>query len=215
VLAVLGSRLDTAARDLVSDWCDAGAVLLSAEDLTSEGWTFRVAEPGKGTAVIAGRRVRVNELQAVLTRRPGVLAEELTWIDVGDRAYVAAETNAFLVAWLSALTCPVVNQPTPASLCGPAWGRSHWAMAAARAGLKWAEESDDDLHDVFIAGEDCIGARSKTEAAGARALALFAQVELLGVRFVKKGVCGATARPRLDDQDVRAALLKHLVRDES
>src|SRR5581483_2527617 len=101
VLAVLASRLDPAARDLVAAWSSADAALLSAEDLSSEGWFFRLGEAAGGRAVVDGRRVAVRDLRAVLTRRPAVVAEELAWIDPGDRDYVAAEANAFLVAWLA------------------------------------------------------------------------------------------------------------------
>ena len=73
----------------------------------------------------------MTALQAVLTCRPAVLAEELGRIAADDRSYVAAELNAFLVAWLSALPSRVVNRPTPRSLCGPAWNRVQWQAAAA------------------------------------------------------------------------------------
>jgi hypothetical protein len=211
VLAILASRLDVAARDLVSAWSTAGAALVSAEDLSSEGWAFRVADPGGGTAVVDGRRVNVRELRAVVTRRPAVVAEELAWIDADDRAYVAAEANAFLVAWLDALPCKVVNRPTPTSLCGPAWEPVHWGAAAARAGVSWTVESSGESHDVVVIGDRCLGARSTVEERDARALAQAAGVELLGVQFCEQGAHAATARPSLDDESVRASLLDHLL----
>ena len=211
MLAIVASKLDPAARDLVAAWSPAGAALISAEDLSTAGWTFRLADPGGGTAVVDSRRVPVGELRAVLTRRPAVVAEELAWIDPADRTYMAAEMNAFLVAWLHALPCPVVNRPTPTSLAGPAWGPVHWATAAARADVHWAAHADGATHDVVVCGDACVGAASPSEAAAARALARAAGVELLGVRFSEKGACAATPTPRLDDEDVRAALLGLLV----
>jgi hypothetical protein len=211
VLAVLASRLDPAARDLVAAWSSAGAALLSAEDLSVEGWAFRVGDPGGGSAVIDGRRVPIADVEAVLTRRPAVVAEELVWIDRADRAYVAAEVNAFLVAWLDAIPCPVVNRPTTTSLAGPAWGELHWAAAAARAGVAWGRSGDGDAHDVVACGEACIGARSSGDAAAARALAREAGVDLLGVRFDGECACAATPRPSLDDPEVREALLGRLL----
>ncbi len=100
----------------------AGAGLLEREDLCTAGWRYRVGDPGHGTMVVAGRRVSIRRLRAVVTRRPAVAAEELQHIDPSDRDYLAAEVNAFLVAWLSALPRPVLNRPTPTSLDGPAWG---------------------------------------------------------------------------------------------
>jgi hypothetical protein len=212
VLAVLASSLDPAARDLVAAWATAGAALISAQDLSSEGWSFRVAEPRGGTAVVEGRRVPVAELEAVLTRRPAVVAEELAWIDPADRAYMAAEMNAFLVAWLAALPCPVFNRPTPNALTGPAWGPLHWAAAAEGAGVRWVTDEHGPTHDVVVCGSASVGAASPAEAADARALAHAAGVELLGVRFCAQGACAATPTPRLDDEDVRAAVLGQLLK---
>lgn len=211
MLAVVASNLDPAARDLVAAWSAAGAALISAEDLSTAGWSFSVADPGSGTAVVGSRRVPVSELRAVLTRRPAVVAEELAWIDPADRTYLAAEMNAFLVAWLHALPCTVLNRPTPTSLAGPVWGPLHWAAAAARAEVPWAADADGATHDVVVCGEICVGAASPAEEASARMLARAAAVELLGVRFSARGACAATPTPRLEDDDVREAVLHHLV----
>jgi hypothetical protein len=211
VLAVLASVLDPAARDLVAAWSAAGAALISAQDLSREGWSFRIADPRGGTAVVEGRRVPVRELDAVLTRRPAVVAEELAWIDPADRAYMAAEMNAFLVAWLHALPCPVFNRPTPNALTGPAWGPLHWAAAAGGAGVGWVPDEHGPTHDVVVCGRACVGAASPVEAVDARALARAAGVELLGVRFCEQGACAATPTPRLDEEHVRAAVLGQLL----
>lgn len=210
MLVVLGSSLDRSATALVEAWSTAGARLLSAEDLSRVGWAFRVAAPGTGAAVIGGELVRVSQVRGVVTRRPAVLAEELTAIEPADRAYLAAEMNAFLVAWLSALPCPVLNRPTPRSLNGPAWTALHWAAAAAEVGAHWVGESVGPTHDVVVCGAACLGARSAGENDAARALAKRAGVELLGVRFCTAGVCAATTIPPLDTHDVRAAVLGHL-----
>ena len=211
MLAVVASRLDPAAKELVAAWSSADAVLISAEDLSIAGWSFRVADPGGGSAVADSRLVPVSELRAVLTRRPAVVAQELAWIDPADRTYLAAEMNAFLVAWLHALPCAVVNRPTTTCLAGPAWGPLEWAAAAARADVPWAPDVDGVTHEAVVCGETCLGAASPAEAAAARRLARAADVELLGVRFTAGGACSATPNPRLEDDDVREALLRHLV----
>jgi hypothetical protein len=209
VLAIVASRIDPGAGALVDAWSSAGAALLSAEDLSIEGWAFRVSDPGGGTAVVDGRRVPVRELQAVVTRRPAVVAEELVWIDPVDRSYMAAEANAFLVAWLHQIPCLVVNRPTATSLCGPAWTPVHWAAAAAGANVAWAPQDRDDSHEVVVVGDRCVGARSPAEGSAACALAHAAGAELLGVRFAKDGACAATPMPPIDD-DVRGLLLAHV-----
>jgi uncharacterized protein (DUF433 family) len=214
VIVVVASRLDPEAQSVVASWHSAGAALLSAEDLGRPGWEFRPQDPAGGTAVVDGQRVRVKDLRAVLTRRPAVLAEELGRIDPGDRIYVAAETNAFLVAWLSALPCAVVNRPTPRSLCGPAWDALHWRAAAARVGAAWSETEDaTEAHEVVVCGKGCLFARRAREAAIARALAREAGAELLGVRFQGERVSSVTVAPCLADGEVRARLLAHLQGD--
>ena len=219
MIAVLASRLDPEARALVAAWAGAEAGLLSAEDLSQPGWEFRLADPAGGTAVVEGRRIKVSELRAVLTRRPAVLAEELAHIAAADRAYVAAECNAFLLAWLSALAyaCRVVNRPTPTSLSGPAWSELHWRAAAARTGLQWAEPADPPLetHEVVLCGARTLFAQSASQAEAAQALARAAKVELLSVRFagrgVSRGISGATVAPSLASPEVQAGLLEHLL----
>jgi hypothetical protein len=185
-------------------------VLLSAEDLCSRGWIFALSDPAGGTAVVAGDRVPVSTLTGVLTRRPAVLAEELDRLAAEDRDYVAAELNAFLVAWLAALPCPVVNRPTPRSLSGPGWTSLHWRAAAARAGVAWGADGGD-RHDVVVCGGECVGARSDDEEGAARALAREAGVELLGLSFAGDGVCAATTQPRLDRDEVRGLVLESLL----
>lgn len=212
MIAVLASALDSEARSVVAEWAPYGAALLSARDLTSAGWEFHPADTAAGIAVVGGERVSVANLQAVLTRRPAVLSEELQWLTPGDRFYVAAETNAFLVAWLSSLPCRVVNQPTTTSLCGPAWNGLHWRAAAAVAGVEWA--SDDDVSSVervVVCGAECFFAASATQESKARALARTAGVELLSVLFRGEGVCGASVAPPLDHPQLRECLVRHLL----
>jgi len=212
LIAVLASRFDPEAQSLVAAWSGAGAVLLSAEDLCSPGWIFYPSDAASGVAVIGGQRVRAAEVRAVLTRRPAVVAEELGRIDPADRAYVAAEINAFMVAWLSALPCRVVNRPTPTSLCGPAWDALHWRAAAARVGLSWENAPHhEQAHTVIVCGARTLFARDNQEHASALELAGVARVELLAVRMQRSRICGACVAPDLTDEELRACLLKHLL----
>jgi hypothetical protein len=209
--AVLASRLDPEARALVASWSSAGAALLSAADLCSPGWVFDPADPAAGAAVVNGAPVRVSDLEGVLTRRPAVVAEELDCIDPDDRAYVSAEVNAFLVAWLSALPCRVVNRPTTTSLCGPAWSALHWQAAAARMGMAWAAAaSDREPRTVVVCGSQVLFAAKERDKRAAASLARAAGVSLLAVRFQGDAICGASVSPALADDAVRAELLAYL-----
>jgi hypothetical protein len=154
--------------------------------------------------------VPVSRIDGVLVRRPAVLAEELTSIHADDRDYAAAEINAFLVAWLSALDCPVVNRPSPRSLDGPGWSVHHWRAAATRAGLVWGHGEGDSRHVLACAGE-CVGASSDAEARGIRRLAAAAGVDLLGVRMGRDGITAVSTLPPLQGE-ARGLVLAHLQR---
>lgn len=134
MLVVLASRHDPGAEAVLARWGDRAA-LLSCEDLSIAGWRFEPDHPSDGTAVVAGAAVAVADLEGVLTLRPSVFEDELVHIMPDDRPYVAAEMNAFLLAWLTVLPCRVVNRPTATSLLGPHWRREQWIRAAASLGI--------------------------------------------------------------------------------
>jgi hypothetical protein len=211
VIAIVASRLDSEARSLAAAWRPEGAAVLSAEDLVSSGWKLRVGDPHGGTAVVSGHPTAVATIRGVLVRRPAVMPEELKQIAREDRAYVAAETNAFLVAWLSALPCPVFNRPSANSLCGPAWDRLHWEVACARHGVAWADGAGTtEVTEVVVCGSDTLFAKTESQTRAAIALSKEANVELLGVRFRGDAVAGVTVAPSLASKPVRDALLHFL-----
>jgi hypothetical protein len=181
VIIVLGSALDPAAAQLVTDlgqWRPAGgARLVSAEDLGRPGWAFDPAAPSEGRLVAGGAVLPVAEVHAVVVRRPAVAAEELAWLDPADRQYGAAESNAFLVAWLSALPVPVLNRPSATCLCGPGWSRLHWRLAAERIGVPWRQAPTSDEayagRDVLVCGGSVHGARDPGEAGAVIAISSY------------------------------------------
>ena len=162
--------------------------------------------------MISGSVVDVRDIRAVVTRRPAVISDELVTIDDDDRGYLTAEINAFLVAWLSALTCPVVNRPTTTCLCGPPWSDVHWQLAASRADVEWHTGSIEDAEttDVLVCGMATTGTTRRDESDAAVRLAAEAGVTLLAARFIDGTVCAATARPALDDPQSRELVLNHL-----
>jgi hypothetical protein len=81
-------------------------------------------------AIVSGRRILTHDITGVLTRWPRFIEHELVTINRSDRAFVAAEMTAFVTAWLSQLSCPVLNRPSPLSLCGPPWRYEEWTHLA-------------------------------------------------------------------------------------
>jgi len=216
VIAIVASAFDSAASALATAWSAKGASLLSADDLCRSGWSYRVGDPNGGRAVVSGSVVDVRDIRAVVTRRPAVISDELVNIDDADRGYLTAEINAFLVAWLSALTCPVVNRPTTTCLCGPPWSDVHWQLAAHRADVQWhtSAANDAEKNDVLVCGTATIGTSRRDESDAALRLAAQAGVTMLAARFIDGKVYAATARPALDDPQWRELVLDHLCGSE-
>jgi len=211
VIAVLGSRLDKAARTVVDAWSSAGAVLVSAEDVCSPGWSWRLAGPSHGRFVAAGAPRQVADLRGVLVRRPAIASEELGWVHKRDRVYVAAEVNAFLVAWLASLPCRVLNRPTATSLSGPAWSSLHWQLAAARSGVGWATSGAvGQTCDVVVCSPAVHGAKTPGQEEAARRLAEISGADLLGIRFAGAAAVAVTTQPSLALPAVRKMVLAAL-----
>jgi hypothetical protein len=140
----------------------------------------------------------------------------LSWIAADDRSYAMAEVNAFLVAWLSSLTCPVLNRPTATSLCGPGWSQTHWRIAAARARVRWcnSDQPDGSTEVVFCRGLHHGMVTELGRQAGVR-LAQEARVDLLGVRFAGDGVAAVTLQPGLAEPGARELVLAQLCSEVS
>jgi hypothetical protein len=129
VIVVVGSRHDPIAADLVA-W---GAALCSADDLVRAGWTW-----GDDTRrwVIGGERVDDRDVSGVLVRRSCVYPEELVTIHPEDRAYVAAETDAFL-GYVLGTTRSIVCNPVVDGAYGQAALRfERWIAEATAAGVE-------------------------------------------------------------------------------
>src|SRR5262245_59736765 len=132
VIVVVASRTDAPARNFVRRYAAQGVYLLTPADLSHCGWSYRVGHIEASMAVIGGQRMAARDLRGVVTRLPAVSEDDLEHIAAPDRAYVAAEMQAFLFSWLTALRCPVLNRPAPSCLAGPAWRPAQWSRAAAR-----------------------------------------------------------------------------------
>src|SRR5262245_60155267 len=107
MILILGSRHDLVARELASSW--NGAALSTAEDLTQPGWSLPPGERESQTWVAGGKRVEDSAVTGIFLRRSAVYAEELQSTHPDDRAYLAAESHAFLVAMLARTRARVAN----------------------------------------------------------------------------------------------------------
>src|SRR5262249_15792964 len=148
-----------------------------------------------------------------------------TSIAEADRSYVAAEITAFLTAWLSSLTCPVVNRPRDGCLSGPNWSVERWIMTAARLGIPVREfrrtvtlrppsthqSSTNGLSRVVVVGGEIISSKTTNgdRRYAAWRLARTAGVDLLSARFDKQGMVDATCWPDLSDATTFEAVTRY------
>lgn len=190
---------------------------MTPEDLSVAGWRYRLGAPEESVAVVGGRRIPSVELAGVVVRLPWVDPIDLPHISPRDQAYVATEMSAFLVAWLGALPCPVLNRPRPGCLTGPAWRPVEWLARASRLGIPVLSRRDG-VPGAAAAGDatlTLIGTRHLGKAharvlAGAKRLAEAAGVALLYLRYAGTGqrarLTGAAVWPECPDEALPAAI---------
>ena len=123
---ILAHQHDAAARDLAARW-RGRATLLTPADLHRERWLLHLDERGSAVACLASR----PDVTAVLSRLGGIGPGDLVHVQTQDVDYAAAELDAFLRAWLTAWTGPVLNRPSTTCLNGPGWRPEQWMAAAA------------------------------------------------------------------------------------
>ena len=216
MLLVLASRWDEQASEFGRS-CD-DVRLLTPDDLSTDGWAFQPSAPDSDYVVADGKRIPKKEITGVFTRLPCVMAHELLQIAPQERDYVAAEMHAFLVAWLSTLTCPVVNRHTPGFLSGPAWGREKWISEAAKQSIPVAEfdrDSTSDAHHfvpttvVTVLGDKVFGTTDQRLRAHAKRLGRIADVIAATVYFAGELLQSASSAIDLGNGELRRALLSH------
>ena len=230
MLVVFARESDHTAQNLVRRWADRGAVLMTPRDLSRAGWYCTSSSTADWRCVLGGAEHEVSEISGVLMRWAAVLASDLPHIQPANRTYVAAEMNAFLIYWLNVLDCPVLNRPTPRSLCGPGWYPEHWMNQASRIGMRvrtversisqtciqppaWPPHGGPFL-ELTIVGQSCFGTASRGLVSKALALAKLAGTDLVRFRFDKDAVDAcfleADLFPPLSDEAVERAVLTYL-----
>jgi hypothetical protein len=223
MILVLASRFDQEARSLVEQWSAYGARLLTPPSLSRRGWRHQVGAADNGRLALGeDETVDASEVRAVYTRLLYLDEAELPQIVASDRAYVASEMTAFLLAWLSEIPCRVVNRPTPTCLAGPYWRPERWILAAAGLGIPvrpidrqepgnpppvWSV----DCSAVTVVGERFFGPVDVTIGHHAVRLARLARVDVLQTIFERGRFVGAHLTPDLSRPGVLPALLDCLL----
>ena len=182
---------DQTARDIVRAF-GPDAHLITARELSRCGWRHHPTSGGTDALPVGDDLVPASAIAGVITRISAVTPGDLPHIVASDREYVAAEMSAFLLSFLTGLSCPVINAPTAGSLMGPGWTLVRWRAAAVAAGFAASDLRHAEGDRIVVVGERCFGARSTATAAAAVRLAQRARVELLGMTVVE-----AAAAPRM------------------
>jgi len=232
MIVIFASRYDESSYSLAKRWADQNASVLTCNDLSQPGWRHYQNSENECTAVVSGQIIPVDEVKGVLIRWPGVFEQELTHIAPTDRDYVAREMMAFLVSWFSSLSCPVINQPTPVSLTGPAWRREQWNYEAAKLGIPvqkiecavlFGSETPEQTQsnsatNVTVIGNRCFGDVDEQLREQSRKLAHTAGVSLLNLSFTgptsESFFLAADLLPKLTDE-MADAVLEEILRREA
>lgn len=228
-LIIIANCWDAVAHTLVERWAVYGACLLTPDDLSVIGWRYYPGDIQASRAMVAGCPLDARDIGAVITRLPWVSEHDLGHIVPADRAYVAAEMNAFLLSWLIELPCPVLNRPTPTCLSGPYWRQEKWVHIAAQLGIPVTlvhrqsalrttppglPELPMESVTVTIVGQRHCGFVDPTLVKQARWLADVAGVDVLSVQFSgsKPGSCFVSASlwPNIAADDVADTLLTYI-----
>ena len=131
---IVAASDDVVAQTLTSLW--DGTHLVTPLGLSKPGWRYDPARADASRVVTHdGALIDARDVRGVYVRLSHVRVEDLQHIVEHDRAYVAAEMTAFLLAWLTQLSCPVVNRPVPYCLAGPCWRPERWARTAAKLAI--------------------------------------------------------------------------------
>jgi hypothetical protein len=213
--------------------------LVTSDDLAHARWVHSVGPRGARVELqlCDGRAFRGDSVRGALNRLVSPPQGSLLLIHPSDRSYVAQELMAFFMSWLQALAGPVLNRPTPESLCGRVRSLAEWLWLAGRAGLptpSYRLSSEDspaqpslhvrmpdpapDLRTLLVVGDRVVGAPAPAAISeGCRRLGTLARTALLGLEFSvdPRGgwrIAGATCLPdlRLGGQALLDALARSL-----
>jgi hypothetical protein len=204
------------------------AVIVTPLDLSRPGWTFH-HDTSRRTGCNSLVAFTATKLSAVIIRIVAVFPGHIPHVVARDREYVAAEMTAFLRAWLTGLSCPMLNSPTALCLSGPAWEMERWAMLGHRMGVPFVPmcrtipmnervplAGSELCTRVVVVGNEVVPDPdcSRDMVHRARALANYAGVYCAAVYFDRSGpaarVVSVDCWPNLSETVVLDALIRTL-----
>lgn len=140
-IVLLMSGFD-ASRDIFLSLSDTFDLrIMTPVNLSEAGWFYGDTDWNSDIS-INNEIIHEEDIDGVITRLGAVTERELPHIREEDRSYAAAEMNAFLTAWLSALNCPVRNRPTATCLSGPNLSQIEWVSLVAKMSIPVASLSE-------------------------------------------------------------------------
>jgi hypothetical protein len=196
---------DPVAAALAKAWKGPSRHLTTA-DFSEPGWRFRSGRPEAARLTIGEENLGVDAVAGIVNRIPWITPKELCWIAPEDRDYVACEMAAFWLAFLHQFAGPVLNRPSPTSLCGPNWRQAAWRDMARQAGFSMAAPHEPENRTVRVVGDRCLGLEPPT--ADAIQLARAAGTALLDIRLAGDAFISAHPWPDLVDDDAAQALVE-------
>ena len=233
MVLVVANVGDAVASVFARRYARQGVRLLRPGDLSRLGWRYELGDhTGPSRIVAAGRVRRETQLAGVITRLVSVMPADLPHIESADRVYVAQEMQAFLLAWLHRLPCPVLNRPSPACLAGEWWSPQTWIHKASRLGIPVARSEwyvrrgrrtkevqsvteEFSTVSITVVGSQIIGNAHSRVLQDARKLAQAADLDMVTLRFSSPDsdakFLDAGLRPNLMDRTIAAAVMRHVM----
>jgi hypothetical protein len=156
----------------------------SVADLCAPGWRYVVGSPERASARACGRTLEARRIAAVLCRIGRVGADDMEAVHVDDREYAAAETTAFLRAWLLQFRGVRCNEPTWMSLAGPRWHALHWSRIVTALGIPVSAEARETVTAV-VAGRRVFGVSEPQLTDYSLRIANAVAARSLAIRFVR------------------------------
>jgi hypothetical protein len=136
LILVISNLANEAANELVRMFPTGAASLVTASDFNqSFKATISVGNFSASAITLGGTRITAGKIRGVISTIPCFLPQEFYYIDPADRDYVCAEMSAFLIYFLSELSCKKLNPPSARTLSGIGMHRVEWLKTANGCGV--------------------------------------------------------------------------------
>jgi hypothetical protein len=136
LILVISDLVNEGATELLRMFPMGAALLVTASDFhESFKVSISVSDFPHSEIVVKGTKTTAQEIDGVISTIPYFLPQEFYHVDPADREYVCAEVSAFLIYFLSELSCKKLNPPSTRRLSGLSMNRIEWLKAATRCGV--------------------------------------------------------------------------------